>query len=152
MRTLLSQPKKQHCQQDRKNPLSKNKMKIRVTEVRSIKNTIHVSFLSSAGSGTAAWIGIQPIAGKELDVEFDLDELFSWGENLTASPRKSPHIAIINGAPHITAEMAQNTDEEWVALKLEDSLIFIELSEPITQKSGFIEIRVTRANLYPTNI
>jgi hypothetical protein len=79
MLTLLSQPKKQHCQQDRKNPLSKNKMKIRVTEVRSIKNTIHVNFLSSAGSGTGAWIGIQPIAGKELDVEFDLDELFSWG-------------------------------------------------------------------------
>ena len=77
---------------------------------------------------------------------------FPGGENLTASPRKSPHIVIINGATHITAEMAQNTDEEWVALKLEDSLIFIELSEPITQKSGFIEIRVTRANLYPTNI
>ena len=127
-------------------------MKIRVTEVLTIEGALFVDFLSSAGSGTALWIGLKPTANQELDVELDLDEIFSFGKNLISSSRASPHITLKNGATYITAEIIQNADEEWVALKLGDSIILIDLEEPIAQRSGFVELRTNSIRLYPTNI
>ena len=127
-------------------------MKIRVTEVLTIEDALRVGFLSSAGSGTALWSGLKPTAGQELDVEFDLDEVFYFGENLKSSSSISPHITAENGAIYVTAEIIQNADEEWVALKLADSIILIELEEPIAQRSGFVELRTNSIRLYPTNI
>lgn len=127
-------------------------MKIRVIEVLTLENTLCVTFLSSAGRGTAEWFGINPTVGEELDVEFDLDEVFLLGKNLMSSGRESPFIDIVNSVTHITAEITKNTEEKWMALKLEDSLIVIELDEPLTQKTGFIEIIASRVQLHPTNV
>lgn len=133
-------------------PISKKQMKIRIIEVLSLENTLRVTFLSPAGRGTAEWFCIKPTVGDELDVEFDLDEVFLLGKNLMSSCRKSPFIDIINGVTHITAEITKNTEEEWIALKLEDSLFVIELDEPLTQKTGFIEIIASKIHMHPTNI
>lgn len=127
-------------------------MKVQVTEVLFIEGNLFVDFLSPAGSGNALWVGYRPTVWEELDVEFDLDEIFSWGKSLTSSSRTSPLIKVINGTTHVTAEIAQNADEEWVVLKLEDSMILIELKESITQQSGFVEVRTNSIRLYPTNI
>lgn len=127
-------------------------MKIRVREVLSIANAIRVHFHSSAGSGTALWMGIPPAIGEEHDVEFDLNEVFSWGKKLIPSSREAPHITVINGVTRITAQIVQNADEEWAALQLGDSIILIELDEPSTQESRFVEVKATKIHLYPTNI
>ncbi|KAB0563947.1 hypothetical protein C9383_15135 [Pseudomonas palleroniana] len=127
-------------------------MKIRVSEVISDANTIRVSFHSPVGSGTALWMGISPAIGEEQDVELDLDEVFTWGKNIIPSSRKTPKINIINGLTQITAQIIQNPDGEWTALKLGDSIVLIELDELPTQKSGFVELKATKIHLYPTSI
>lgn len=127
-------------------------MLIKINKILSIEDILFVDFLSPTGSGNAAWVGVSPTAGDELDVEFDLDQVFSWGRNITSSSRTSPLITVINGEIHITAEIIQNAGGEWVVLKLEDSAILIELEEPITQKSGFVEVTTKKIHLYPTNI
>lgn len=127
-------------------------MKIRIMEVLTLENTLCVTFVSPAGRGSAEWFGINPTVGEELDVEFNLDEVFLLGKNLMSSCRESPFIDIVNGVKHITAEITKNTGEEWIALKLKDSLFVIELDEPLTQKTGFIEIIASRIQMHPTNI
>jgi len=113
-------------------------MKIRVTEVLFVENTIRVNFCSSVGAGTATWVGTAPTIGDEQDVEFDLDEVFSWGENIVPSTLKAPCITVINGVTQITAELVEDSSEESAALKLGDSIILMELDEATTRKTGFV--------------
>lgn len=127
-------------------------MLVKINKLLCIEDILFVDFLSPAGSGNAVWVGVSPTAGDELDVEFDLDQVFSWGRNITPSSRTRPLITVINGVIHITAEIIQKVDEDWVVLKLEDSIILLGLEEPIIQKSGFVEVTTNKIHLYPTNI
>lgn len=113
---------------------------------------MHVSFQSPVGSGTALWSDSVPKAGEIVDMEFDLDEVFSWGKNMTHSSEKTPKISAIANVTYITAELSQGADEKCAVLKLSDSIILIELDGPIPLESGFVELRAAKIHLYPTNI
>lgn len=126
-------------------------MKIQITATTSAEDELLVGFQSSAGGGTALWVGPVPKIGDELDVEFDLEEVFSLGKNLMPSSRKTPSITVENKVTYITAELIQDEDGEYTALKFGDSIILIELDEPLTQKVGFVDVTVSRIRLYPTN-
>ena len=127
-------------------------MNILITAAIPADDGLSVSFHSSAGSGTGLWIGITPKIGDELDVELDLEEIFSFGKNLMPSSRKTPSITVVNEVTHITAELIQDEDGECAALKFGNSIMLIELDEPLTQKVGFVDVTVSRIRLYPTNI
>lgn len=127
-------------------------MKIQITDLLEKFDVTHVKFQSEVGNGTAWWVGITPEIGDELGVEFDLDEVFSWGKNLIPSSRQAPYITVIDKITHITAEIIQDTGEECAALKFADSIILIETDEPLPQTSGFVELRATNVYLYPTNV
>lgn len=126
-------------------------MKIRITEVRPTADAPLVSFQSLAGSGTALWVGITPKIGDELDVEFELDEVFFWGKNITASSSHSPQLTDVNGVTQITAELIQVADENVAALQFGNSILLIELDGPIAQGSGYVDLITNRVLLYPTN-
>lgn len=127
-------------------------MKIRIIDTFSELGALHVRFHSPFGSGTALWSDSVPKAGEIIDVEFDLDEVFSWGKNMTHSSEKTPKITTLANVTYITAELSQGADEECAALKLSDSIILIELDGPIPLQPGFVEVRAARIYLYPTNI
>lgn len=124
-------------------------MKIRITEVRHTADALLVSFQTLVGSGTALWVGITPKMGDDLEVEFELDEVFSWGENITASSSHSPQLIDVNGVTQITAELIQVADEDCAALQFGDSILLIELDGPIAQESGYVDLRTNRVLLYP---
>ncbi|OPA88558.1 hypothetical protein BFW86_16055 [Pseudomonas fluorescens] len=127
-------------------------MKIRVTEAFIDKDTMHVKFQSSVGNATASWSGSAPKINEILDVEIDLDDIFSWGKNIRPAIAKTPHITVINGVTLVTAELIQGKDKECAALKLGDSVILIEFDEAPAENSGFVEVSTTKIQLYPTNI
>lgn len=127
-------------------------MKILITKKIFDNGVLHVKFHSPFGSGTALWDGIAPNISEILDVEFDLDEVFSWGKNITPSSEKTPKIAVTADVTYITAELTHGADEECSALRLGDSIILIELDGPTPQESGFVEVKAARIHLYPTNI
>lgn len=127
-------------------------MKIRIIDTFSEPGLLHVSFQSPVGSGIALWSDSLPKADEIVDVEFDLDEVFSWGKNMTHSSEKTPKISAIANVTYITAELPQSADEKCAVLKLSDSIILIELDGPIPLEAGFVEVRAARIHLYPTNI
>jgi hypothetical protein len=127
-------------------------MKIEITHSSLHHQATHVKFHSPFGNGIGVWRGIAPKLGELLDVELDIDEVFSWRKNIMPSSRKSPLITVINGTTHITAELIPGTSDECAALKLGDSIVLIELDGPLTQTSGFVELNATQIYLYTTGI
>ena len=117
-----------------------------------MKGTLYVKFQSPSGNATALWSGTTPENNEILDVEFDLDDVFSWGKNIKLSNKKTPHITTINGVTQITAEVIKNQDEECAALKINDSIILIDLEKPMAEKTGWVQVSTARIRLYPTNI
>ncbi|WLI31107.1 hypothetical protein PSH61_08345 [Pseudomonas rhodesiae] len=112
-------------------------MKIRITEAFSVEGTVYVKFQSLSGNATALWSGTAPKNNEILNMEIDLEDVFSWGKNIKPSNKKTPHITTINGVTQITAEMIKNQDEECSALKVNDSIILIDLEKPIAEKKGW---------------
>jgi len=57
-------------------------MKIQVTDVHSDQGFLQVEFNSPLGNGTALWSGSMPKIAETLDVELELDDIFSWKKYL----------------------------------------------------------------------
>lgn len=76
---------------------------------------------------------------------------FFLGKNILPSPSATPEIIAINGAHKIIGELVQDTDENYAAQRIDDSIILIELNEPITHESNFVKLIATKILLYPTN-
>jgi len=127
-------------------------MKIQVTDIFFDKGTLQATFNSPFGKGTALW-GAAPLKiGETLDVELELYEIFSWGQNIMPSSGKTPEIISVNGANKIIGELIQDTDQSCAILKLGDSIILIELDKPITREFRFVEVRASDILLLPTDI
>ncbi|OPA90383.1 hypothetical protein BFW86_12140 [Pseudomonas fluorescens] len=127
-------------------------MKIRITHLHEYQNAVHVKFHSLFGNGIAQWEGTTPNIGEHLDVELDMDEIFSLQRNIKSSSDKTPSISTLDGVTRITAEIIGGTDGELTALYLGNSIILIELDKPLPNKSGFVEVSTKKIRLYPTAI
>lgn len=126
-------------------------MKILITEIFESQSELLVRFHSEIGNGIALWNGVTPKTGDTLDVELDINEVFSWQKNIESSSTEASLITAINSTVQITAKLIQGANENCVALKLGDSIILIEIEESLPQKSCFVQITTTKLHLYPTN-
>ncbi|MCF5657742.1 MULTISPECIES: hypothetical protein [Pseudomonas] len=127
-------------------------MQVRITETFANENASHVKFRSPVGDGIGVCTDASIKTGARLDVELDLDEVFSWGRNIRPSLCKTPQIMVINGITHITAKLIQSSDNEFAALQVGDSIILIELDGPMPQEHEFVDLKAAKIHLYPTNI
>ena len=127
-------------------------MKIRVTGIFSDQDILRVRFNSPFGNGVALWNDPTPEIGEDLDVEFELDEVFSWGKNIMPSFHKTPQITFANDTHSIIGKLIQDGCDGCAALKLGDSIILVELDEPIKQELDLVELRVNTIHLCPTNV
>lgn len=126
-------------------------MKILITEIFESQSELLVRFHSEIGNGIDLWNGVTPKTGDTLDVELDINEVFSWQKNIESSSTEASLITAINSTVQITAKLIQGANENCVALKLGDSIILIEIEESLPQKSCFVQITTTKLHLYPTN-
>lgn len=127
-------------------------MKIRVTGIFSDQDILRVRFNSPFGNGVALWSDPTPEIGEDLDVELELDEVFSWETNIMSSLEKTPQIIFTNDTHFIIGELIQDGCDGCAALKLGDSIILVELDEPIKQELDLVELRVNAIHLCPTNV
>lgn len=127
-------------------------MKIRVTDTVSDQGILHVRIHFPFGNGVALWSSPTPKIGEDLDVEFELNEVFFWRKNIIPSLKKTPQITFTNDTHSIIGKLIQDKDDGCAALKLGDSIILIELDEPIKEECDFVELKVNFIHLYPTNV
>ena len=126
-------------------------MRIHINQVHEDQSELFVEFYSPNGNGIGLWNGTAPKIGDTLDVELDINEAFSWQKNIKYSSDKKSLITTINNTTHITAKLIQGINDNCAALKLGDSIILIEVEEPLPRTSGFVQVTTTKLNLYPTN-
>ncbi|WP_411379944.1 hypothetical protein [Pseudomonas sp. MPB26] len=124
-------------------------MKIKINQLHENQDELLVTFCSPIGNGIALWSGIKPTIGETLYVELDIDETFSWQKNIFLSPANKSLITVINGTVKITAKLIQGTEYKCAALKLDDSIILIELEDPSPQGSEFVQISTRKLYLHP---
>ncbi|AMS18770.1 hypothetical protein AYK59_01150 [Pseudomonas synxantha] len=127
-------------------------MNIKLIDVISDQNILSVRFNSPFGNGVALWSSSTPEIGEDLDVEFELNEVFFWKKNIIPSLKKTPQITFTNDTHSIIGKLIQDKDDGCAALKLGDSIILIELDEPIKEECDFVELKVNSIHLYPTNV
>lgn len=126
-------------------------MRTHINQVHEDQSKLFVEFYSPNGNGIGLWNGTAPKIGDTLDVELDIDEVFSWQKNIKHSSDKKLLITTINNTTQITAKLILGINDNCAALKLGDSIILIEVEEPVPRKSGLVQITTTKLNLYPTN-
>lgn len=127
-------------------------MEIKIINVLSSLKMPVVEFRCAHGDGIASWHSLAPEVGEFLDVEVDLNEVFSWKKNITLSSATSPKISVKNGMTFITAKVVPGADYECAALQLGCSIILIDIEGIRVQESDFVEAITNTISLYPTNI
>lgn len=126
-------------------------MRIHIEKILRTNTGLAVEFISSLGTASVAWVGPEPKIKEFYEVEIDIDEQFKWGENIWESNER-PHIASQNDIVSISAELLQYDSDGCAAIKLEDSVILIELSELPQPSPKSIMLKSARVKFYPLNI
>lgn len=80
-------------------------MRIHINQVREDQSELFVEFYSPNGNGIGLWNGTAPKIGDTLDVELDINEVFSWQKNIKYSSNRKPLITAINNTTQITAKI-----------------------------------------------
>ncbi|NMZ02172.1 hypothetical protein HBO04_18795 [Pseudomonas proteolytica] len=127
-------------------------MIVKILNIFFHRDNPYVNYEASAGCGVAAWIGPMPKIGEHIDVEFDLNDIFCWEDNITQSPHLEEKIEIIDSTTYITAELLLGNDDNCAALRFGTSTILIDLKEKPDRIPKYVNLKTTKTSLYPTNI
>ena len=123
-------------------------MKIKII---SIKDSL-ICFRSKSGEGYAKWSGEIPLTGHTYDVEVDIDDEFVWGENIGATDDTST-IEVGNGYNMIAvAEVVSYDEDGCLAVRLDESVIFLEVEGAPINVSGYIKLYAKDLKLFPINL
>ena len=127
-------------------------MIVKILNIFSHREKSYVNYETSAGRGVATWIGPIPKIGEYIDVEFDLNDIFCWKDNITQSPQHEEKIELIDSTTYITAELIFGHDGNCAALRIGSSIILIDLKEKPDNAPKYVNLKTTNISLYPTNI
>ena len=127
-------------------------MIVKILSILSHRDKTYVNYETPAGCGVAAWIGPTPKVGEHIDVEFDLNDIFCWKNNITQSPQHEEKIEIIDSITYITAELILGNDDNCAALRIGSSIILIDLKEKPDHAPKYVNLKTTSISLYPTDV
>ncbi|MRU53590.1 hypothetical protein SAMN04490207_0229 [Pseudomonas gessardii] len=127
-------------------------MIVKILKIFSHDDKPYVNYETSAGCGVATWIGPIPKIGEHIDVEFDLNDIFCWKNNITQSPQHEEKIEIIDSITYITAELILGNDDNYAALRIGSSIILIDLKEKPDHAPKYVNLKTTSISLYPTDV
>lgn len=118
-------------------------------------NTPYVKFSSFLGYGVAIWKDDnEPEINHEYEIEFDIDELFEWGENINKSSENNIKIELENSRITFNAKIVSyEHDDSILTVSLENEIIFLEVSN-FPDITGYISFSVQceKVLIYPINL
>lgn len=123
-------------------------MKIKIIEIRGP----FVTFRSDLGDGYAKWSGEKPHLNSNYNVEIDIDDKFVWGQNIattdaTATITKDDNYNII-----AVAEVIAYEKDGCLSLKLNESVILLEVEGVPDNVTGNVKLRAVDVTLFPVNL
>ena len=127
-------------------------MIIKVLSLNSNSNESLVSFESIVGNGIAVWSGNLPAQNDSVDVELNIDDDFTWGENITTTDTDTSTITMENDELHFVAEVVALEDEDCLTIKLGGTILFLDIEGAPNDISGWVKGLASQVSLHPSNL
>jgi hypothetical protein len=127
-------------------------MNITIKNIMKNSDKIFVEYSTPYGNGVSEFIGSTPEENQSYDVEFNIDDDLSWGENLTPSKKNAASIHFDLGKTYITAELIAIEDDDCGALKIGNSISLVSIKKNHHDLPLFVDIVSKKNSIYPTNI
>jgi hypothetical protein len=127
------------------------KMKIEVKEARVVASNIVVDFLSDYGEATAIWDGDSPTEDCEYQVEVDIEEALSWGEDAIISETNEYSVRMCGNSIVFVGILDSTEDDGYTVVRIGEGIIpFITKGIPVTVGS-FVQVISKTVTLTPIN-
>ena len=120
-------------------------------EILEIKNAL-VSFHSELGEGYAKWRGEKPLLNHTYDVEVDIDDEFIWGQNISKTNNTSSMTWDDTYNIIAVAEVIEYDEDGCLAVKLDESVILLEVEGAPDNVSGYVKFEAKDVTLFPVNL
>lgn len=123
-------------------------MKIIILEI----NDSLVSFHSELGEGYAKWSGEKPLLNHTYEVEVDIDDEFIWGQNITTTDAISSITRDDSYYIIAIAEVITYDEDGCLAVKLNESVILLEVEGVPNNVSGYVKFEAKDVTLFPVHL
>jgi hypothetical protein len=126
-------------------------MKIHVKKVDTSTEDIIINFTSEYGDGEAFW-GTKPIpkANNDYEVELDITDELTWGQEIKPSTDKKFSIAMKDEI-YITGILEKIYKGGMADFRFDKNLIQLELDGKNIPTCGYVTIKTTNIEMYETN-
>lgn len=112
-----------------------------------------VRFSSLLGNGIAIWKGELPQVGYSYFIEFDIDNVFEWGVDITRAKHKAASINTVNSKVIFNAEIISYENDGILTVSLGGDIIFLEISGN-PNVNGYVSFSapVNNISIYPVEL
>lgn len=112
-----------------------------------------VRFSSLLGNGIAIWKGELPQVGYSYFIEFDIDNVFEWGVDITRAKHKAASINTVNSKVIFNAEIISYENDGILTVSLGGDIIFLEISgNPNVNGYVSFSVPVNNISIYPVEL
>ena len=127
-------------------------MNVLIEGVTMNGNGYLVDFYSTLGSAKAIWTCAAPEIGESFDAELEVLDEVVWGVNVHRSARKICSIALEDSGVRLTGKLVSADMDGVATLDLDGSIVFVEIDGLPEIYPAFIDIKIVRIALFPTNV
>ncbi|TBW47493.1 hypothetical protein EZI54_22675 [Marinobacter halodurans] len=127
-------------------------MQIKIKNIERHLGEEKVEFYSCIGSGAGIWVGESPTLGQCIDIEFDIEDDFKWGENITTADNQKSMISVEKDCLRFVAQVVSYENDGCLTLKLGGTILFLDLDNAPMDLKGWIVGEAQSVKLYPTNL
>lgn len=113
-----------------------------------------VLFSSGIGYGNAEWIGEKPKLNQPYEVEFEIDEIFEFNNNIFESSKDLKNYIKLkdNNTTEFIADVMEYTDDNLIVIKICNSIIFLEIVTLPKIKLIKVFFTTDRVKVYPIDL
>lgn len=127
-------------------------MKILINKVSEENEDIIIDFSMEFGSGTAVWNGNRIAEkDKEYDVQYDITDPLTWGEDVVLSKEKKFSISTTEEGIFITGILEKISKDGLADLQFGKSIIQLEIEGNSLPKGQYVKVRADSLEVYDVN-
>lgn len=124
-------------------------MKIRVNNIISDNPDCIISCTSKFGDILLTWKDSIPEISKEYDVEFDTDEILTWGDDISLTEESEPEIYMEKDAVVIIGTLESVDDDGFMVVRMENYILTFETQGKALHNGTKIRLKVPSLEAYP---
>lgn len=127
-------------------------MKIQIEKLVGVGNGIEIEYSSDYGASIAQWIGPPPEVSGTYDVEIDIDDDLTWGQNISATDKKNPIIFSAEDKLVLIGLIINSSEDGCIAITLGEIIILLDVNNAPRGIEGPVECHATNVKMYPINL